>query len=441
MPASRKKHRLILLPIIIAAVLAAGLILTLWWQVVQGKLALQNILSKQKDDPEQQMVNATLPNLSLSDDQSDTAAAHMHKGDVLLLQGEFSAAQDEYQLAVNKSGGLTALRKLAQVQLQRRDLDGVSVTIENLKRAGARSEDILLLQSVVLLQKAELQQAADLLNPAPDSPQKHFGLALLDIMQGNNDDAKTQLAQVENGWEPVLRTQARTLQDAYDQYAVFPDSPQIHLQTLLARALADVSQCELALPMLAQVTAQRDDYRDAWIVQGFCELVTERPKDALASLERAYAIDPQKPEVQYFLGRAYSATGDHQNAVTFLQYAIRNGFEPEADARTLLGREAALEGNAPLALEQFDALTKMDGADITTYTTYVKTALSMAENDQAIAKAQEATTKWPTDAASWELLGFADKGAGKKDDAKAALQKALEIEPSRESAKEMLQGL
>ncbi len=439
MSPTRRSRRFLLLPIMLAAVCAAALILTLWWQVMQGKLALRRTISQQsKQDT---LLQATLPDLVLSDDGSDTAALHMRRGDLLLLQGEFAAAQTEYQQAVDKSGGLSALRKLAQVQLQRRDLEAVTKTIDALKRAGARSEDLLLIQSVVLLQKAELSQAEQLLTPAPDSPQKHFGLALLAIIQGQHDKARQELKQVQDGWEPILRTQARTLQAAYDEYALFPDSPEIHRTTLLARALADVSQCELSLPMLAQVTAQKDDYRDAWIVQGFCELVTERPKEALASLERAYNLDPQKPEVQYFLARAYAAQQDHQNAVTFLQYALRNGFEPQRDARVLLGREAALEGNSPLALEQFDALTKLSDATLDDYRTYVKTSLSLASNDTAVAKAKEATDKWQDDAAAWELLGFANKGADKKDDAKKALQKALEIDPGRQSAKDMLEGI
>jgi len=58
-----------------------------------------------------------------------------------------------------------------------------------------------------------------------------------------------------------------------------PSSPrvrEIHLLTLVSRALAQVQECELALPLLSQVTGIQDDYRDAWIVQGFCELSSER---------------------------------------------------------------------------------------------------------------------------------------------------------------------
>lgn len=439
--ARKRKRSLWLLPVILAALLASGLLFAMWWQVVQGKIALQKVLSLKA--PTDELLEATMPLDSPEDalNSGDAALLHTRRGDIMLLQGEFASAQQEFQIAVDKSGGLPALRKLASVQLQRRDLEGVTVTIDALKRAGARSEDVLLLQAVVLLQKAELEQARTLLADAPDSPHKHYGLALLAIMQGQHDEAKRELALVESGWEPLLRTSARTLLAAYEEYTLFPQSPELHLTTLLARALADVSQCELALPLLAKVTVQRDDYRDAWIVQGFCELITERPKQALTSLQRAYNIDPQKPEVQYFLGRALSALDDHENAVTFLQYALRNGLEPQRDARVLLGREAALMGNTPLSLEQFQALTQLPDATVNDYSTFAKTAISMGSEDAAYQKAKEATERWADDARAWELLGLSAKAAGRKDEAKQALEKALQLEPGRLSAKEMLEAL
>lgn len=438
--ARKRKRALWLLPIALAALLAAALLLVLWWQVVQGKIALKNLLSDQTSPDA--LTEASLPFDPIGAEAgADAALLHIRRGDVLLLQGDFAAAEQEYQRSVEAQGGLPALRKLAAVQLQRRNLDGVAVTVEALKKAGARSEDVLLLQAVALLQKAELESANALLDAAPDSPHKHYGLGLLAVIQGQHDDAKGELRLAEDGWEPLLRTNARTLLAAYQEYALFPQSPELHLSTLLARALADVGQCELALPMLAKVTVQRDDYRDAWTVQGFCELVTERPKEALTSLQRAYNIDPQKPEIQYFLGRALSVLQDHENAVTFLQYALRNGLQPEREARMLLGREAALLGNAPLALEQFNALTRLPDATVDAFGTYVKTATSMGDRSSALVKAREATEKWPEDARAWELLGFAAKENGDKDDARQALENALQLDPGRSSAKELLESL
>ncbi len=290
-------------PVLLATLCAGGLMAFLWWQLTQSTRLLQG---PRFDETEL----LGLPAEQISDptfNTDDMSLIHLRQGDLLALRGEWSEAQDEYELSVKAGGGLPALRKLAQAQMQRRDTNGVRSTLRKMKNAGAREEDVLLLETIIMLRSGELIDAQNTLEGADDSPQQHYGLALLAIVQGNHQRAVQELALTIEGWDPVLRSYARTLQSAYDEFALFPSGSDMHLITLLSRALAQVQECELALPLLIQVTTAKDDYRDAWIVQGYCELVTERPEQALASLEHAYSLDPQKPEIQYFLARAYSA--------------------------------------------------------------------------------------------------------------------------------------
>ena len=371
----------------------------------------------------------------------DAALLHQRRGDMLALRGEWAEAQKEYQAAVDAQGGLTALRKLAQAELQRRDIRGVRATIDLLRREGARDEDILLLESIVLLRTGELTKARELLNAASSSPQQHYGLALLAIMAGNHEEAKKELLGVSDGWEPALRSYAQTLLAAYDEFALFPQSPTVHLQTLLGHALAEVQECEIALPMLMQVTTSQSDYRDAWTVQGFCELTTERFTEALASLERAYQIDPEKPEIQYFLARAYISLNDHGNAITFLQYALRNGFEPQTEIRQLLAKEALAFGNPSLAIEQYESLTSLPDASVETYVNYVTAAITAGRLQEASVKAEEAVKRWPEDAVALDLLGWTQMENGRREEAKTTLQRALLLNPALQSALEHLQTL
>jgi tetratricopeptide (TPR) repeat protein len=371
-------------------------------------------------------------------DGADATLLHLRKGDLFALRGQWGKAEEEYALAVEAGGGLPALRKLAQAQLQRRDLNGAKTTLEQLRRAGARIEDLLLLESIIELRTGELVRAKSILSAAADSPQKHYGLALLAIVQGSHEEAQTELTQVVAGWEPVLRTYARTLQSAYEEYALFPDSPPLHLTTLLAHSLAQVQECELALPLLAEVTNAQQDYRDAWTVQGFCELTTERFQESLASFERAYSLDPEKPEIQYFLARSYAALEDHPNAITFLRYALQNGFEPESEARRTLATSALALGDSALALEQYDELTHLEDADLESYRQYVTAAITLERKEEAFVKAQEASEKWEDDAEAQELLGIAAAESGREDEARAAFEKALSIDPKLESARERL---
>ena len=427
----------VLIPIVFALFCAASIGLVLWWQLRQTTLLLSENLATAQSATESAAKTFT----TLFLDPRDEALMELRRGDLLAMHGEWAEAQGHYERAVAKNGGLPALRKLASAQLQRRDIRGVYTTLEQLKRAGARSEDLLLLESIILLRTAEIAKAETLLQNAADSPQKHYALTLLEIVRGNHNRVREELALVIGGWEPVLRSNAKTLQAAYDEYALFPESPFIHLTTLLARALAQVQECELALPLLSPVLNVQDDYRDAWIVQGFCELQTERYQQALVSFERAYALDPEKPEIQYFLGRTFAVLQDHTSALTFYGYALRNGFSPENEVRLRIAKSAEQGSDPTLALEQYKALLEMENPEFEIFQGFVAIARALERNEEAYVVALKASERFSRDARAFELLGTAALSAGHRDEAREAFAHALSLNPNLGGAKEKLKQL
>ena len=428
------KRRLSIIIPLAAALLVAGTVwLLIWWQITRTSDVLRNRMAGTAGGSDAAFM---MPgNVEVSGDQ---VLIHLRQGDLQALQGDWGAAEKEYEASVAAGGGIPALRKLAQSQMQRRNTDGVKATINRLKREGAKEEDMLLLESLLQLRLGELAGAQKVLMEAVDSPQKHYGLALLAIVQSDHVAARNELAQVQAGWDPSLRSYARTLQAAYDESALFPQTKPIHLTTLLSRALAQTQECELALPLLAQVVKEQDDYRDAWIVQGYCQLISERFPDALASFEKAYNIDPEKPEVQYFLGRTYSALDEHDNAVTFLNYALQNGFEPRKEVRMRLAAEALAVNKNDLAFEQLDLLARESDVELPTVEKLIAVSIALGKKTEAEGYAVAATQRWPDSAKAFELLGWTQAENGKKDEAKASLEKALEIDPTLQSAKERL---
>ncbi|MDO8469293.1 MAG: tetratricopeptide repeat protein [Candidatus Peribacter sp.] len=431
----------ILIPIVFALLCAGLLLAFLWWQLTAAShLAFRRSL--EPGTPSENLTGSGGFETQLAPaDSRDLSLLKLREGDLYAVRGEWAEAAASYEQAVATDGGLPALRKLALAQLQRRDMGGLNETIRKLKAAGARPEDIALIENIVLLRTGELGTARKRLEGATDSPQKHYALALLSIIEGNHTIAQEELNTVTTGWEPALRTNARTLLGAYEEFALFPQSSDLHLITLLSRSLAQVQECELALPLLAQVTREKDDYRDAWIVQGYCELTTERPQQALVSLERAYNLNPEKPEIQYFLARAHAALGQHDDAITFLEYALQNGFTPKSEIRRLIASEALKKGDAAAALGQYKALVEEPDATIEAFDGAVQTAIALKRNDEAIALATLATQRLPENAKSFDLLGWAYAEAGKKEEARTALKKALQIDPYLLSAKDRLEKL
>ncbi len=415
------------------AILVVALLLALLWSNRNAAIRAFHIQAK----PGTWV--ASLQNLGTDlGNEGDTSMGHIRKGDVAALAGDWKEAEDEYAAAVDTDGGAAALKKLAHTQLQRGETDKARSTIDRLRKEEGRAEEVLLLAVTLALHDSDTAQATSLLDAAGDSPHKRYAAALLAIAQSDQKNAQTELTATIEGWEPTLRAAARTLQDAYDEYALYPQSNEIHLSALLGRALAQVQECPIALPLLQRVTAAKDDYRDAWIVQGYCQLVTEKTDEALASLERAYTIDPRKPEIQYFLGRTYAAKNDHTNAVTYYQYALQNGFQPERDVRRELAKEAQASGDLLLAFSQEKYLATSSGADLATIRGFVDLALKAQRPEDAYDVALKATTLWPQDARAYDLYGTAAAAADKKNEARAAFQKALELDGSLDDVKAKL---
>jgi tetratricopeptide (TPR) repeat protein len=326
--------------------------------------------------------------------------------------------------------------------MQLGEQDDLRNTVEQMRAAGASGDDLGLLEVLFALRQGDLAGAQQHLGSlTPESPSQQYGQALLAILQGDHASAQQHLERVIAGNEPLLRPAARTLQDAYAEYLLFPESPNSHLVTLLGRALAQIQECALALPLLTQVTGMQVDYRDAWIMRGFCELGLQRAPEAIASFERAYALDPEKPETQYYLGRAYGRSGDHRNAVTYLSYAVRNGFQPEREARQALATQALALGDQTLALEQLTTILDLPDPQPEDLEAYVITAVQAGESAKAIERLRAQLALTPNDARLHDLLGLSLATNGDTEAARDALQRALDLNPRLESARQRLNAL
>ncbi len=371
---------------------------------------------------------------SSSGENEAAALAFLRQGEIELAQGSLERAEGLFTQSVDAGGGVPALRKLIAVQVQRRKYNEARQTLSSLKKEDD-DEDIFLLEGLLELRSGNKDDARRMFDTKQNDPDGQYGLAIIALVEKRNDEASTLLRTVAESEDPTLRTYARSILHAFTEFALFPEGKATHLETLIGRALAQVNECELALPLLTEVVTTENGYRDAWIVKGFCEFSTERTNDALISLEHAYNLDPEKPETQYFLARTYNALGDQQNAVTFLQYAIVNGFEPEREARELLATFAINNGNSDLALEQLRALAEEENSDIGAYEKFIALAVTVPSRaEDAYQLALVARSKWPDDVATLALLAEAEIGTGRLSDAEAHLNQALNIDPTNSRA-------
>jgi tetratricopeptide (TPR) repeat protein len=424
-------------PIGLAIFLVTLLLAVSWWQVRTS--VLRHFIPSAIQQSEVKLTDSTAipakPNIAIGG-----TVGTLREGDLLAEQGRWSEALVVYKAAVTEDSSLLALRKQMQAQLQLSKYDEAVETLAALRSAGAKSQDILLLQNIILLRTGKTEEAKKSLESAVESEQRQYGLLLLAIAQGDHNAAKVHASAVLGGTEPILRSNAQILLGAYEEYALFPESTNSHLITLLARALAEIQECTLALSLVPQVTASTPSYRDAWIVQGFCELQTEKYNKAIASYVAAYNIDPQKVPTQYFLGLSYYYNKEYQNAITFFEYALTNGFTPRSELHSLIANSAKKLGNSTLALTHFNALLELEPSE-EHYIATIQTALYVQDSTLAYQKALAMVSAYPDSSNSYELLGMVQESMNNTTEAKESYRKALAIDGTRTLSKERAEAL
>jgi Flp pilus assembly protein TadD len=144
------------------------------------------------------------------------ALIELRQGEIFELKGEWKQAQEKYKRSVESGGGAPALKKLAAIQLQRREYDDASKTIDALKDENPESEDVMLLEGILALRRGNPSEATAVFNTNPESPQGLYGLALVSIVNGDHEKAKTLLAKAAQAGEPAIRTAANVVIQSYN---------------------------------------------------------------------------------------------------------------------------------------------------------------------------------------------------------------------------------
>ena len=422
-------------PILFALVLSVAIGGFLLWQIKSSVRIIETSFMGGRSTPSflQGIIKRPANATDAIGNQSEALTA-LRDGEIFELKGEWKRAEEKYAASVASGGGAPALRKLINMQLQRREYDAAASSIADLREERGNSPDVTFLEGLLALDKGDAKGAKKIFERDND-PRNQFGVAMAGVVLGDHETAKNILVIASQSGDPDIRISASIVLGAYNEFALFPNGQNIHLQTLLARSLAQVHACEPALTLLNGVVNNAPRYRDAWIVKGYCEFVGERLKESLASLEQAYTLDAEKPEIQYFLARTHAALGDPQNAVTFLRYAIVNGFTPVRDARQLLSQYALELGNTDLALEQFRLLAEQEDSDAGDIAAYVNLAVqSNSHAVDALQVAKQGLKRWPDDPQVLALAAKAALAAGLPDDATRYLQSALRIDPRNAEA-------
>ena len=109
---------------------------------------------------------------------------------------------------------------------------------------------------------------------------------------------------------------------------------------------------------------ERPNEADGWLLLGHAQLTLDQPMEAIASLQRAYAIAPQRPDIAGALGEAIviAAGGEVTDAARSVLTAALAADPRNVQARYYLALGQAQKGDARQALQGWIDLVALSPA-------------------------------------------------------------------------------
>ncbi len=352
----------------------------------------------------------------------------------LLEKGGFpTLAVAEYQAAYQKDpSNLSPLYQIGKIYLADGNYSKAQAMFEHILRLDPGNNDAHIYLGQSYIAQRELSKAKELFDSLEGGTQKiKYYQGLLAAYTGDHDRAKAQLkATIDMNTDPRITNNARCFQNSYSEYQYNADSPTVHLSVLLARCFNQAEEYQISIPMLFEITREKVDYRDAWILLGYAYLKLEQYPDAIEALERAITLDPLKAESNFFLGLAYYSVNDFEKAENYLTKAQELGFEPEIYIVQKLAEIHLQMQNHELSAKNYEKLISYNHEDVDYYIRPIWLYIEKLNNpERALVLAESALKHHPDNAMSHNLMAWSLIYNGEFEQAESQLKTAMAMDP------------
>ncbi|MFA6305864.1 MAG: tetratricopeptide repeat protein [Candidatus Gracilibacteria bacterium] len=382
---------------------------TLWVIIIAGSIIIIVGLLKPKNAGEittqpKEIVQETTTTSTAQEETNENSPSSLTKlGDKYLAEHKPKEAQEAFLKAEKLDPSSTKIKlKIAQSYLDQRNINAAKALVWRLNK---------------------------------EDPEVKYYVGIILSLFKDNEGAKKIFAEISAKENDPNKSNAQNFVDAFTQFSYYKEGEQIFLETLLAKAMTQSKQYEAAIPLLYDVINQKNNYRDAWIVLGYSYLNTAKYQDAVDALIQALKLDDEKPETLFFLGVSYSFIKDTDKAVFYLEKAKSYGFTPKEEIEARLGDLYTLEGEYKKSAMFYEKVLASDTKNLDIYTKAIWVNIEkLKDTNQALILAKKALHEKPSDAASFNLVGWALSSKGNTQDAKAYLEKAVELNPKLDAA-------
>jgi tetratricopeptide (TPR) repeat protein len=141
------------------------------------------------------------------------------------------------------------------------------------------------------------------------------------------------------------------------------DNPDWMRWNNLGIALLDQFQYKESVDAFTEVVKLRPSYVDGYTNIGLTELVWEKYGSARAAIRRALSLDPNSARAMYYDGLLQKRLGNSEREIADFRKVVEM-FPESRDARRELGIAYYQQNDNLAALEQFEALQKIDPDDL-----------------------------------------------------------------------------
>ena len=377
------------------------------------------------------------------DSRQNGALAEMRGEAYLGLNQKENAAKEFAQALQDDADNVEAIVGQAQVALAGADFDGARSL---LAQALSRSPDLLS----ALLLKADIARYSDQLADAETTYRailvKHpFNMAAINsltyllIVRGDYDGAATQIEQIRkfangapaaNYLLAMVEFRKKNFVAARDaiqkSLAAYPGNLQaVMLSGTIEYALGSN---ELAERLLRQVVATSPGTAYARKVLAMTLMREGRGQEAAEYLE-PLGRQSEDPALLSLLGEAYSMGRQYGKATVY--FARASEAQPNSGASRLrLGASRLAMGDGDRAMREFESAVELAPDDTRADFALIITQIRRGELDQALASIAAFEKRQPTNPLVSNLKGGAYLGKKDPARARAAFEKAVELEPT-----------
>ena len=182
--------------------------------------------------------------------------------------------------------------------------------------------------------------------------------------------------------ELASRTRVLNIGDNSPEAPDEADNPDWNRWNNLGIALLDQLQYAESVAAFTEVVKLRHDYVDGYTNVGLTEILWEKYDSARTAIRRALTLDPNNARALYYDGLLQRRAGNTKQEISDFKRVVAM-FPESRDARRELGITYYQQNDEHNALEQFEALQRIDPDDLTAHYNLSILYRRMGMKDQA----------------------------------------------------------